>query len=94
MERAGGVKENNIWIFNARYLNTGLGALDGIESRCLDVRPDMFRVPMALADLKVGLAVMTHSHQLGGHHRGVNTTLVESLSIFHILGGRKLAGTV
>ena len=94
LEKAGGVKENNVWIFNARYLNSGLGELDGIEAECLDVRPDMFRTPMALADSKVGLAVMTHCHQLSGHHRGVNATLVESLSVFHILGGRKLAKTV
>ena len=94
LQKAGGIKENNIWIFNARFLNSGLGELDGIEAGCLDVAPNMFRTPMALAESKIAVAIMTHCHQLSGHHRGVNATLVESLSVFHILGGRKLAKTV
>ena len=93
LKRAGGVKQGGIWIYNARFLGD-LDKLEGLETGCLDVHPGMFRVPMALADSKVGLAVMTACHQLNGHHRGVTATLVESLSVFHILGGRKLAGTV
>ena len=37
---------------------------------------------------------MTYCHQLNGHHRGVTATYVESLSIFQILGGHKLASMV
>ena len=94
LERAGGVKEGGVWLYNARLLSTGHGKIEGIEAQCLDVKPDMFRTPLALADSKIGLSVMTYCHQLNGHHRGVTATYVESLSVFHILGGRKLAGTV
>ena len=73
---------------------TGHGKVESIEAKCLDIQPGMFRVPLALAESKVGMAFMTYRHQLNGHHWGMTTTYVESLSIFHILGGRKLAGTV
>ena len=83
-----------MWLYNARLLSTGHGKIEGIEAECLDVKPDMFRTPLALADSKIGMSVMTYCHQLNSHHWGVTTTFVESLSIFHILGGHKLAGTV
>ena len=94
LERAGGVKEGGVWLYNARLLSTGHGKIESIEAECLNVKPDMFRAPLALADSKIGMSGMTYCHQLNGHQRGVTATYVESLSIFHILGGRKLAGMV
>ena len=35
------------------------GTVPGIEAKCLDVSPDMFSVPMALAGRKVGQAIVT-----------------------------------
>ena len=77
-----------MWLYNALLLSTSHGKIEGIEAQCLDVKPDMFRTPLALANSKIGLSVMTYCHQLNGHHRGVTATYVESLSIFHILGGQ------
>ena len=71
-----------MWLYNARLLSTGHGKIEGIEAQCLDVKPDMFRTPLALANSKIGLSVMTYCHQLNGHHRGVTATYVESLSVF------------
>ena len=68
LERAEGVKEGGVWLYNSRWLMTGHGKDEGIEAKCLHVHPGMFRVPMAS---KVGMAVMTYCHQLNGHHRGV-----------------------
>ena len=75
-----------MWLYNARLLSTGHGKIEGIEAECLDVKPDMFQAPLALADSKIGMSVMTYCHQLNSHHRVVTATYVESLSIFHIWG--------
>ena len=85
LERAGGFKEGGVWLYNAHLLSTSHGKIEGIEAECLDVKPDMFRTPLALADSKIGMPVMAYCHQLNGHHRCVTSTYVESLSIFHIL---------